>query len=119
MYIVMPASWYTCGSVSLELDRVVLKDLEPWFRVGSLEMGIWPVDVLQKASLLLWSSLSSHICIPHGGLLTNHPAEILTVLVVETSSISQVWRTVPCQGSSTVSFDVTGVAFLFLMQKRD
>lgn len=117
MYIVMPASWCTCGSVSLELDRVVLK--EHWFRVGSIEMGIRPVDVLQEASLLLWSSLSSQICIPHGGLLTNHPAEILTVLVVEISSISQVWRTVPCQGSSTVSFDVTGVAFLFLMQKRD
>ena len=94
----------------------MLKDLEPWFRVGSLEMGIWPV---QEASHLLWNSLSSQICIPHGGLLTNHPAEILTVLVVEISSISQVWRTIPCWGISTVCFDVTGVAFLFLMQKRD
>jgi len=40
IYIVIPASWCTCGSVSLELDLVMLKDLEPWFRVGSLEMGI-------------------------------------------------------------------------------
>lgn len=58
VYIAVHASWCICGRVSPELDLVVLKDLEPWFRVGGLEPGIWSVDILQKTSHLLSGAAS-------------------------------------------------------------